>query len=430
MKRPYVFIMGIMAFFLAIYILYANIPSANRWMQEKAMQALSKGILPVHKTEVYDVRQIVSKDTNSERIIMWHSDIAEEDAVVEYRRKGGADLSAVKATSRAFTEDKKTIFIHEASVTNLAPRSEYEYRVGYKNKRSDWKELRTGGEDELKVLLYPDSQSADYSGWAALVKASWERNKDAHLAVSIGDLVDNGESFSQWSAWFSSISPWADTIPFAPVLGNHEAYTLDWKVREPLAYRAYFSLPENGNTDLKGYYYSFDYGDVHFVVLYTLFRELDDLLPQLSGAQLRWLKEDLEKTRKKWKIVLMHKDVLLYNNTKRQREPGINDLGYLFMPIFDEFGVDAVFSGHYHTYRRRGHILNFERNEKGPLYVLTGVAGDVRYPNLWIDHPLDVAVAPQPESGNYMVLTFTKDSMTMKSYLSDGTLIDDYSMRK
>ena len=54
-------------------------------------------------------------------------------------------------------------------------------------------------------------------------------------------------------------------------------------------------------------------------------------------------------------------------------------------------------AAHLHTYRNRGHIRNFQRNEKGPLYILTGVAGNVRYPGLWVDHALDQKVTPQPE---------------------------------
>ena len=56
--------------------------------------------------------------------------------------------------------------------------------------------------------------------------------------------------------------------------------------------------------------------------------------------------------------------------------------------------------------------------------VLTGVAGNVRYPGLWIDHQLDKVIAPQPETDNYLTMKVSKDSLTLQCFLPDGTVID------
>ena len=135
----------------------------------------------------------------------------------------------------------------------------------------------------------------------------------------------------------------------------------------------------------------------------------------------------MEKTKKKWKIVLIHKDVLRYGflTRKTPRTEGISEEGKLLMPLFDQYGVDVVLTAHLHTYRNRGRIYNFERSEKGPLYILTGVAGDVRYPNLWKRHSLDVALAPQPETNNYLVLEADNNKLKFSCYLPDGTKVDE-----
>lgn len=100
------------------------------------------------------------------------------------------------------------------------------------------------------------------------------------------------------------------------------------------------------------------------------------------------------------------------------------------MPLFDRLGADAVISAHLHTYRNRGHIYDFRRDEKGPLYILSGVAGDVRYPNLWTDHALDVTVAPQPETDNFMTMEAGEDTLIFRAFLNDGTQIDEVVLRK
>ena len=62
-------------------------------------------------------------------------------------------------------------------------------------------------------------------------------------------------------------------MPLATTLGNHEMYTLDWKMREPYAYLNYFAVPPNGNEIFNRRYYSYDFGDVHYVVLDTMLYE-------------------------------------------------------------------------------------------------------------------------------------------------------------
>lgn len=100
------------------------------------------------------------------------------------------------------------------------------------------------------------------------------------------------------------------------------------------------------------------------------------------------------------------------------------------MPVFDRMRVDAVLSAHLHTYRNRGHIYDFQRDARGPLYILTGVAGDVRYPNLWTNHALDVTVAPQPETDNFLTMEADADRLCFRAWLPDGTQIDEAVLTK
>ena len=100
------------------------------------------------------------------------------------------------------------------------------------------------------------------------------------------------------------------------------------------------------------------------------------------------------------------------------------------MPVFEEFGVDLVYTAHLHTYRDRGHLKDGKQNENGPLYILTGVAGNVRYPGLWEDHALDKVVVPQPETDNYITLEVDGDTLTSCCFLPDGTEIDRAVIQK
>lgn len=386
-------------------------------------------------TEIRNIRQVMTKDPSTSRTIMWQSDFAEEKPRVEIRVKGQQDVRTVQAGEEAFQDGKAKTFIHTAHLEELQPGTQYEYRLCYGKKATDWMPLTTFQGNRFKALIFPDSQSADYSVWKATAMPAWQRNPDAQFFVNMGDLVDNGQDASQWNAWFDVVESMAEKIPVAPVMGNHETYDLNWKVRRPEAYMKLFSLPGNGYAQYPNRFYSFTVGDVHFVVVDTMFSEMKDFEPDLEQDEIQWFRKDLEQNRQKWNVVLMHKDPLQYafnpaTRPGRDRQEGIGPEGKVWMPLFDEYGIDLVLSAHLHTYRNRGHIRDFRHNPDGPLYILTGVAGDVRYPSLWKQHPLDETVAPQPETDNYLVMTKTEDELQLQAFLPDGTLLDTARLEK
>ena len=148
-------------------------------------------------------------------------------------------------TSTISLPTTKTTYVHTVILQNLQPGTEYEYRLGHENRRSQWYRLNTANShNHYKALIFPDSQSAKYKVWEDVAMPAWQRNRDARFFITMGDLVDNGEHAYQWNEWFTRIGPMSTRIPAAPVLGNHETYTMDWKVRVPQAYLHYFQLPE------------------------------------------------------------------------------------------------------------------------------------------------------------------------------------------
>ena len=417
------------------YVYKDAIQSRLAWI---AAVVSGQEINPLLDSEGRYIRQIVAKDNSTSRTIMWQSDSSEADAVIEYRLDGAENIQSIGATDKVFTDDGSTTYIHEGTLTGLTPSTKYEYRIGYgDDRRSDWYSLETAGASVYDVLIYPESQSADYSQWEELVKSSALRNPRTALYIGMGDLVDNGEQDYQWRTWLNSIRPLSANVPLAPTLGNHEMYTLDWKMREPRAYLNYFDVPPNGNETFNRRYYSYDFGDVHYVVLDTMLYESnhednhDTHHPDLYDIEVQWLRQDLAANTKKWTVVLMHRDPFQYafDRPGASRAAGFDEEGVLFMPIFDEFNVDLVLSAHLHSYRNRGHVRNFERDASGPLYILTGIAGDAGRPK-WKEHPLDVYVAPDREKNNYMTMTVTPNKLIVKAFLPDGTQLDESVIEK
>lgn len=398
------------------------VPADPRWHALRSVDA---------PLDAQFVRQLITRDNRTSRTIMWQDSVLEPDAQVEYRPAGSDHSAVTSAAYTYFTDHDQSSYIYAVLLTDLFPGRRYEYRILNGTSGTDWYPLVPEHGLYFKALIFPDSQcGSSYETWRSLAQNAARRQPDSAFYVNMGDLVDNGEDRYQWQSWFSALDGISEQWPLVPLLGNHETYTLDWQVRQPLAWLAYFSVPGNGSQQFPGRYYSFDYGEVHFAVLDTQWSEIDPLQPGLLEEQCRWLHQDMAASRQKWKLVLMHKDILNYDDWGGSEPDDIIDpVGRALMPLFDELGIDLVLTAHLHTYRRRCHIKNFQPDPKGPLYICTGVAGNVRYYDIPASH-FDEKLAPQPESDNYLVLETAKNRLSLQCFLPNGALIDEVYLVK
>ncbi|WP_337488616.1 metallophosphoesterase family protein [Phascolarctobacterium succinatutens] len=383
---------------------------------------------------IINPRQLVAADNKTGRTIMWEAKV-KQPYTLEFRLQGSKDIQAVQATDSSFT-DKNSIIQYTARLSGLVPGSAYEYRISTAQNKGRWHKLSTEKGDGFTALIFPDSQSADYSGWQQLAREAYKRHPESAFYVNMGDLVDNGQDASQWRAWFNSVSVFSDVVPLAPVIGNHEAYSLEWKECLPESYTHLFNVPQNGLAKYTNQFYSFDYGPVHFVVLDTNFPEMENFQPDLLADELQWLEKDLAASKAPWKVALMHRDIFLYGfgpeSGRAQTKTHFLDFSYQLMPVFEKYKVDAVLTAHLHTYRRRVPLQNFAPAPRGSgiTYILTGVAGSVRYPKLWGDFAWDAATAPKPETANYMTLTADGKTLEFKAFLPDGKQFDEVKLTK
>ena len=87
-----------------------------------------------------------------------------------------------------------------------------EYRLIGNGQVGKWHNLSTDDGGAFTALIFPDSQSSDYSGWQELAQNAAKRNPEAKFFVNMGDLVDNGEDHSQWfvicDSWFVICDSW------------------------------------------------------------------------------------------------------------------------------------------------------------------------------------------------------------------------------
>ena len=131
---------------------------------------------------------------------------------------------------------------------------------------------------------------------------------------------------------------------------------------EGLPYLNIFTLPTQGETGGAAsgteQYYSTNFGNVHVVSLDSQLSNADD---DLRTAMRDWLIADLKASQTQdWKIVIFHHPPYSKGeNHDSDLEKKEIDMRQTFAPVLEEYGVDAVYSGHAHSYERswylRGH---------------------------------------------------------------------------
>lgn len=166
------------------------------------------------------------------------------------------------------------------------------------------------------------------------------------FTMTVGDMIegyteDVERLTAEWNEYLEIVKPLSAPIYYTP--GNHDI-TNDAMID---SYRKFVGEP----------YRSFDYEDVHFVIMDNSRWESSDEIPE---DQIKWLKKDLKKHKKApYTLVFFHKP-FWFNSLALGQPDALHD-------IFVEYGVDAVFTGHFHTY--------FSGEYDGIIYTSMGSSG-------------------------------------------------------
>lgn len=359
--------------------------------------------------------------------ITWQTGRYISGSKVEYVEAADQNHSVMlSGAAKQVETDRGVITVHSIQLTDLKPETSYRYRVGDGLFWSSFHTFTTAPAqvEPFRFLLFGDSQGNSYDLWQGTLQTAYARNHDARFMINIGDLVDIGLNYDQWDDWFQAGRGVIDTIPVMPVMGNHETYTTEWQIAQPLLYTALFSLPSNGPVALQGKVYSFDYGDAHFSILDSQLQEEGEWIPQMLTLQQEWLEKDLAGTNKRWKLVFIHRPV--YHN---RPAAGDEDLRDALTPLFDRYHVDVVFAGHDHAYARSYPVAGGKwTNEEGsgPVYFTIGRSGKKTFERAqqknWdavFYNPLD-----QP---NYLTVEISEQSLLVKAVKVNGEMIDMWS---
>ena len=328
-------------------------------------------------------------------------------------------------------------YTHRAVLTGLDYDTTYAYRVGDFKKHfwSDTYTFTTRPEtvDDFSFVWMSDTQVTNTRDQTAshfmndAFKGATEVDPNFSFVLHGGDVVQTSHYMHQWQQMINGNEEFLAQYPVMFAAGNHDASN-DTAGKYEIYKHMTFNLPEPNSKKEYGTYYSFDYGDAHFVCLDTCYGE-GVRLPNVDNEQKEWLQKDLAASTKTWKIVMMHVPVVSYKNTSLAP----------LNRIFAENGVDLVLQGDEHVYLR-SHPFNdrnkpvtdaemrtvndidYYVNPGGVVYIQAATAGDsTTNVNPVTVKPENLVTYGQGQQSSFANISIKGNTLTMQtSYYTAG----------
>ena len=294
------------------------------------------------------------QDAHPNRIsILWETD-SDEESIVEW----GLTNSLGNSTIGIAYPSEGDARVHEVQLEGLERFTTYYYQVKTGSATSDIFHFKTppfaSDHEPFRIVAMSDMQrdgsfpnkfqETVEEGVINYLEETIGGDITDNLALVMipGDLVVNGNTFSQWqNHFFNPSEKLFRHVPVYPVLGNHEVNTN--------YYFTYFKLPENGTPGFEERWWHKDYGNVRMI-------GLDSNSPFNNQEQLDWLEDVLNTTCDADSIDFVFAQ-LHHPHKSELWTPGESNYTGEVIQLLEQFSTDCGkpsihFFGHTHGYSR------------------------------------------------------------------------------
>lgn len=371
-------------------------------------------------------------------LIMWAT-LIDTNSIVRY---GPTSSYGQQQTGTSVWSSSCNQYIHTVKLTGLTPVSTYHYSCG---SDASWSEdaafctgLNSGDANEFVFVAAGDTRNPDditpnptYAAYRIAVMNTILLQQPRFF-IHLGDIPNRGRYQEQWDEQFSDLKPEFTTLPVMVSWGSHEDPDI-----APNAYTQ-FDFPPNGVPSDKDKYYSFDYGNAHFTVLYVKAAAADIPRVEPNSAQYNWLVSDLQQASSnpniEWKFVFIHGPP--YSTATRAAGGSLLELRADIGPLIDQYGVDVVFTAHEHNFERTHLIRNDSKvmdvpigsvlqDPQGTIYYVSGGAGAGLNPcdgNAWFS-------ATFQNVRHFLRVQVSGKTLNIKAIQPDGALLDEITIQ-
>ena len=357
----------------------------HTWFVEEDEEAYVVSSSPVHVLLTFGDAQPLSRN------VSWQADSIVRPSWLELVCLSDSDIIRVEAQGEVFR--------------SCGGQAAYD-------KVSPWYHFRTQSDsvDKVSFLYIGDVQDSIGGEANRFLREALSRHPESEFLVCGGDLAD-GPRQNCWEEAFRDIDSVTQAMPLLVVTGNHDYRkgVIQWLERRfPLTF-SYFLDSKIADNQV----YTLNYGPVQFFLLDSN-RELPYLLTQRD-----WLQAQLEQSRARWKIVVLHHPLFSIRSRSRnliQR--------WVFNDLLETYGVDLVLQAHEHAYARM--TAHKDGQAVTPVYTISHCSPK-NYDIYENDH-YDKTIA---SSRFYQTVRISGDTLTLAAYeVYHHTLCDSLQIIK
>jgi acid phosphatase type 7 len=326
-------------------------------------------------------------------IVAWLTPVGVVDGAVAYGLGGREDLTAAVRIHQQ--EDG---VLHSAVLTALQPGSSYTYSVRSRGEvvYGHFRSLPSSGRIRFTT-------TGDFGGGTApeVAVVNLMQQQDPDLFITLGDnTYEQGTVAQMDTNVFPQYQEFLNSHGVVWVLGNHDHTTQQ-------------GTPSIQNFFMPNRNYSFDAGEAHFIVM-----EGDGSRGYLPGQPYyEFLRTDLAThAGARWTFVFFH-----YPAYSCGQHGSTAWVDQYWVPLFDKYHVDAIFSGHDHDYER------IRPDAAGVHYFVAGIGGESVYP---IRHNCDFQQFGAAGVYGDLVVSVDHSTVRVDAVLTGGRLLDTVSWSK
>jgi len=253
---------------------------------------------------------------------------------------------------------------HEVQINNLQPGTRYYYEV-----RNDNSVLVERATDLYFKTPPVTGQTQPVTAWI-LGDCGTRYNSQRSVRDAYYNYIGNNHTdmilFLGDNAYFSGTDDEYQYSLFENMYEDKLKNTISWSARgnherydpnaQTIPYYDIFSLPTNGEcgglASGTEAYYSFDYANIHFIVLDSY-----DTSRDVGATMYNWCEADIQNTTADWIVAFWHHPPYTKGSHNSDVEIQLVQMRENFLPMLEENGVDLVLSGHSHSYER-SYFLN------------------------------------------------------------------------
>ena len=300
----------------------------------------------------------LQKGTDSKVTIKYRTNTSTE-TIINY----GTSLGSLSSVA----SDMTAVIDHEIELTGLTPNTKYYYEIADNDgvivaEDSDMYIVTapTIGTDQfVRAWILGDAGTANNNQrnvrdqYYSYVDGAATNPGQTDMMLFLGDNAYNSGTDAEYQdAFFDIYDDMLKKSVAWSTLGNHDGYSADSNSQTG-PYYDIFTFPTaaeaGGIASGTEAYYSFDYANIHFIVLesYTLSND---------NTQETWLTTDIQNTTQDWIVAIFHHPP--YTKGSHDSDNVGDSAGAMtnmrtnFLPILEANGVDLVLNGHSHSYER------------------------------------------------------------------------------